>query len=70
MSVAADPLSLQVQNATAEQIQAHNVTLPTAGFTIAGLTLTSVSGTSDQRACRAAWTWPRSVTCTAIRSAS
>jgi hypothetical protein len=45
MSVAADPLSLQLHNATADQIGATNTTLPTAGFSIAGLTLNSVAGT-------------------------
>ncbi len=43
-SVSADPLALQLQNATADQIQATNVALPSAGFTIAGLTLNSVQG--------------------------
>jgi hypothetical protein len=42
MSVSADPLALELQNATADQIQATNVALPSAGFTIAGLTLNSV----------------------------
>jgi hypothetical protein len=42
LSVAADPLSLQLQNAAAEAIEAKNVSLPTAGFTLAGLTLGSV----------------------------
>ena len=45
MSVAADPLGLQLQNATADQVHAHNVVLPSAGFSIAGLTLNSVQGT-------------------------
>lgn len=44
MSVSASPLSLQLRNAAAEQIHAHNVALPSAGFTIAGLTVSSVQG--------------------------
>ena len=44
MSVAASPLSLSLNNATADQIRAQNVALPAAGFTIAGLTLNSIQG--------------------------
>jgi hypothetical protein len=44
MTAVADPLTLSLHNASADQIQAHNVALPTAGFTIAGLTLTSIEG--------------------------
>jgi hypothetical protein len=44
MSVAASPLSVQLQNASVEQVHAQNVTLPAAGFSIAGLTLDSVQG--------------------------
>lgn len=43
-SVSADPLSLSLQNATADQVHAANVTLPAAGFTLAGLMLNSVQG--------------------------
>jgi hypothetical protein len=43
----ATPLTnLQVANAHAEQIRALNVTLPAAGFTIAGLTLNSIQGSA------------------------
>jgi hypothetical protein len=45
MSVAADPLALSLHNATADQISATNTVLPTAGFSIAGLTLNSLDGT-------------------------
>jgi hypothetical protein len=38
----ADPLSLSVSNATADQIRASNTVLPTAGFTVAGLSVTSI----------------------------
>jgi hypothetical protein len=45
MSVAANPLTnLQLHNAVADQVRARNVVLPTAGFTLAGLTLNSVQG--------------------------
>jgi hypothetical protein len=40
----ADPLSLSVSNATADQIRASNTVLPTAGFTVAGLSVTSIEG--------------------------
>jgi hypothetical protein len=46
MSAAADPLALQLHNATADQIHATNVALPSAGFTVAGLTVNSVDGTA------------------------
>lgn len=42
MSVTANPVALQMKNATAEQIQATNLTLPSAGFTLAGLAVGSV----------------------------
>ena len=44
MGASADPMSLRAQNATAEQVHLQNVALPSTGFTIAGLTLNSVSG--------------------------
>jgi hypothetical protein len=45
VSATADPLSnVQLNNAAAEQVQARDVVLPTAGFTIAGLSLNSVEG--------------------------
>lgn len=44
LSVSANPLGINVQNATAEQIHLDAVALPTAGFTLAGLTLASVEG--------------------------
>jgi hypothetical protein len=44
MSVSADPLGLTANNATADQIHASNVALPSAGFSIAGLSLSSVDG--------------------------
>ena len=44
MTAVADPLTLSLHNASADQIQAQNVALPTAGFTIAGLTLNSIEG--------------------------
>lgn len=45
MSVTATPLTnLQLNNAVADQVRARNVVLPTAGFTLAGLTLNSVQG--------------------------
>jgi hypothetical protein len=42
ISASASPLSLQLGNVAAEQIEAIDVALPTAGFTITGLTLSSV----------------------------
>lgn len=42
LSVAANPLGLQLQNAVAEGIRTDNVTLPSAGFMISGLDLNSV----------------------------
>jgi hypothetical protein len=42
ISASASPLSLQLGNVAAEQIEALDATLPTAGFTITGLTLSSV----------------------------
>ena len=44
MSVSADPLGLTANNATADQIHATNVALPSAGFSIAGLALSSIQG--------------------------
>jgi hypothetical protein len=44
MSVSANPLGLSAHNATADQIHAANLALPTAGFSIAGLALTSIQG--------------------------
>ena len=44
MSAAAGPLSVQLQNAVADQVHATNFALPSAGFTIAGLTLGSIQG--------------------------
>jgi hypothetical protein len=44
LSVAANPLGLSAHNATADQVHATNVALPSAGFSIAGLALTSVQG--------------------------
>jgi hypothetical protein len=47
LSTAADPLTnLHLGNASAEQIRARNVGLPTAGFSLAGLALTSVQGSA------------------------
>lgn len=46
-SVSANPVTnLQLHNATADQIRAQNVALPSAGFTIAGLALNSVQGSA------------------------
>jgi len=45
VTASANPLTnLQVNNASAETIQARDAVLPTAGFTIAGLSLNSVEG--------------------------
>jgi len=44
MSVAANPMSLHLNTAQADQIHAANLALPNAGFTIAGLTLSSIQG--------------------------
>jgi hypothetical protein len=44
MSVATGSLSLQLRNAAADKISAANLSLPNAGFTIAGLSLTSLQG--------------------------
>jgi hypothetical protein len=44
MSVAANPVGLAAHNATADQIHAANVALPSAGFSIAGLALSSIQG--------------------------
>ena len=46
MSAAANPLGLHLGPATAEGVHAANVALPTAGFSINGLTLTSVTGST------------------------
>ncbi len=45
LSVSASPVALQLNNVTAEQIHAADVTLPANGFTITGLSLTSLTGT-------------------------
>ncbi|HET6376186.1 MAG TPA: hypothetical protein VFF88_09055 [Methylocella sp.] len=44
LSVSADPLTLDLRNLSAEQIHADDAELPSAGFTVAGLTLNSVEG--------------------------
>jgi hypothetical protein len=44
MSVSANPLGLTAHNATADQIHATGLALPTAGFSIAGLALSSIQG--------------------------
>jgi hypothetical protein len=44
LSVATGSLSLQLKNAAADKIHATNLSLPDAGFTIAGLSLTSLQG--------------------------
>jgi len=44
LSAAAGPLSLQINNATAEQVHGTDLVVPTAGFTIAGLSLASLGG--------------------------
>lgn len=44
LSVAAAPVGLQLHNVSAEQIRAVDVALPAAGFTLAGLTLGTVTG--------------------------
>lgn len=46
MSVSASPLALSARNATADQVHAANVALPSAGFSIAGLALTSIQGSA------------------------
>lgn len=46
MSVKASPLALHLEAATANQIHATNTTLPVGGFSIAGLSLTSVKGSA------------------------
>ncbi len=46
LSVDADPLSLHLTNAAAETIHTQTIALPTAGFSIAGLSLNSVQGTA------------------------
>jgi hypothetical protein len=47
MTATASPLSnLQVSNAVADTVVAHNITLPAAGFSLTGLMLTSVNGTA------------------------
>jgi hypothetical protein len=45
-SANADALALSVHNAAAEGIQATNASLPSGGFSIAGLSLNSVRGTN------------------------
>ena len=44
LSVSANPVGLQINNVVADQIHAADVVLPSQGFTIAGLTLTSLAG--------------------------
>ena len=44
MSLSADPIGLAAHNAAADQIHAANLVLPSAGFSIAGLALTSITG--------------------------
>jgi hypothetical protein len=44
LAVNASPLTLQLTNLSAEDIHASNAVAPTAGFTISGLTLTSLGG--------------------------
>ena len=44
LAVSASPVSLQLANVVAEQVHAADVTLPANGFTIAGLSLTSLTG--------------------------
>jgi hypothetical protein len=46
VTVKAKPMVLAVNNATATHVGATNTTLPTAGFSIAGLTLNSVDGSA------------------------
>jgi hypothetical protein len=46
LSVNADPVALHLAAASAQTIHATNAALPVSGFTIAGLTLNSVSGTA------------------------
>ena len=46
LSVHADDVSLQLTNATADGIHAKALALPSAGFTIAGLSLNSVDGSN------------------------
>jgi hypothetical protein len=46
MSVNASPLALHLDAAIANQIHATNTTLPVGGFSIAGLSLSSVAGTA------------------------
>jgi hypothetical protein len=46
MNVTANPLGLAAHNAAADQIHAANVALPSAGFSIVGLALTSVQGSA------------------------
>jgi hypothetical protein len=44
LSVQANPVGLQLHNASADQIEAKNTSLPSAGFSIAGLMLASIQG--------------------------
>ena len=44
LAVSASPVSLQLGKVVAEQVHAADVTLPANGFTIAGLSLTSLTG--------------------------
>jgi hypothetical protein len=44
MALTANPVGLKATNTTAEHIHAANLALPSAGFTIAGLALSSIQG--------------------------
>lgn len=44
LSVSVNPIGLQLSNVIAEQIHAADLVLPSQGFTLAGLTLTSLAG--------------------------
>lgn len=44
LSVTANPVAVQINNLTVDQVHAADVTLPSQGFTIAGLTLSSLTG--------------------------
>ena len=63
MSVATGSLSLQLRNAVADKISAANLRYP-MGFTIAGLSLTSLQEAASAFPPRT-WTKLRSATCTA-----
>ena len=44
LAVSANPVGVQLSNVVADQLHATDVVLPSQGFTIAGLTLTSLAG--------------------------